>query len=990
MDIQSGKMQLGGAVTAKVVAKRTDSTNAPIGKNQLVMYAAKDGNKFNDIDKNIEVGDTVTIHPSDLNEAANHFADSANPVVNAVTGLAVPIVQDGKVSDDVYSYADVKALNPRTAIGVKKDGSVVLFEIDGRQNGWSAGMNGQGIAEYMVDQGCEKAYFLDGGGSSTAVARLPGDRDLSLLNRPSDGSERADSNCILLVASSGATGTPARLSSYPGKIQILAGSQYDLSKLSVKATDANDYPASMPGVLTYTADSKIGAVSGTAFTASSGAGKGRITLRSGSIQGIVDVEVVSRVDAIHSDVPMVSTAPGTSAQVGVTATLNGRQVTATPAAFQWSLAPGSIGTIDSASGRFTAAGQKADGNLSIKGGGQTITLPVAVGADMTVDTGTEWSYLDTGADAKANAKIMETPYSHHDDQHRIPDLSNNDAWAYPTSKATTIGQSSGDGVIVRSGPSGSASRLGLNALGARFEIRKTQVDASDSSLVWELIDGSRFPEDNTLNGWYRSTYTEAYDYTGADTSGWKKADGPFGVSSDDKALNGSKVLLSKQGGKVPTSFFVHHFNVADPGTVQTIVGKLSYNDAAIVYLNGYKVKEFNTTGYASNLSEGAASPVSGVQSGSFTLSDSHMLMKGDNVLAVEVHQMGGHDDDAYFNFDSLLLSTQTAPVQPQVKDVTLQPGSSPSSRNFAWSSSTADTGYVQIALKSDYDGYNFPVGKARVFQSGTTTTANGWTAHDATVSPLKTNTEYVYRVGNADQWSATYSFKTQGVGGSYSFLLMGDPQIGSGGNAANDVIGWKQTLGRATETFPDSAFIMSAGDQVEVSNDEFLYDDFFTPEQIPGYTLSPTVGNHDCNVAYRDHFNVPNLDLKLGNAYNTGGDYWYRYGDTLFMDLNSNNASAAEHKEFMQKAIGANSDATWRIVTFHHAPYSTGPHTTDSQINDIRTNWENAGIFDDLGIQVVLNGHDHSYTRSFQMERGRAVSTAQDGKDLTDPKASFM
>ena len=52
-------------------------------------------------------------------------------------------------------------------------------------------------------------------------------------------------------------------------------------------------------------------------------------------------------------------------------------------------------------------------------------------------------------------------------------------------------------------------------------------------------------------------------------------------------------------------------------------------------------------------------------------------------------------------------------------------------------------------------------------------------------------------------------------------------------------------------------------------------------------------------------------------------DYWFVYDNTLFMVINSNNRSTAEHKEFMESAIAQNPDVRWKTVVFHHSVYST-------------------------------------------------------------------
>src|SRR5581483_10790387 len=77
---------------------------------------------------------------------------------------------------------------PRTSIGVDRSGKhVTMLVVDGRREGFSAGLNGQQLGEEMIRLGCSDALILDGGGSSTMVFRDADDQAPRLVNHPSDG-----------------------------------------------------------------------------------------------------------------------------------------------------------------------------------------------------------------------------------------------------------------------------------------------------------------------------------------------------------------------------------------------------------------------------------------------------------------------------------------------------------------------------------------------------------------------------------------------------------------------------------------------------------------------------------------------------------------------------------------------------------------------------------------------------------------------------------
>lgn len=84
------------------------------------------------------------------------------------------------------------------------------------------------------------------------------------------------------------------------------------------------------------------------------------------------------------------------------------------------------------------------------------------------------------------------------------------------------------------------------------------------------------------------------------------------------------------------------------------------------------------------------------------------------------------------------------------------------------------------------------------------------------------------------------------------------------------------------------------------------------------------------SAAYNEHFNLPNESRNKGIT-KAGSDYWFVYENTLFIDINSNNRSAAEHKAFIEEAIAANPNVKWKTVVFHHSIYSSASHVNDGE-----------------------------------------------------------
>ena len=99
----------------------------------------------------------------------------------------------------------------------------------------------------------------------------------------------------------------------------------------------------------------------------------------------------------------------------------------------------------------------------------------------------------------------------------------------------------------------------------------------------------------------------------------------------------------------------------------------------------------------------------------------------------------------------------------------------------------------------------------------------------------------------------------------------------------------------------------------------------------------------------------------------------------LFIVLDTNNYNCATHENVIKKAINENPDAKWRVVTFHQDIYGSGLDHSDSDGMVLRT--QLTPIFDECDIDVVLQGHDHTYSRTYQLTGDGKEHEAFDKKD---------
>ena len=158
------------------------------------------------------------------------------------------MVKDGKiVVEHSANYTTDRA--SRTAVGITKTGKVVFMVMDGRQEPVSCGGSMQEIAQVMLDAGCNIAINLDGGGSSTYVAKQEGADSLSVISTPSDGFERSVSTSLMMVSTAPSSTAFDHAVLEAETAYLTVGSSVDLIATGVSATGN---PAELPDGVQWT------------------------------------------------------------------------------------------------------------------------------------------------------------------------------------------------------------------------------------------------------------------------------------------------------------------------------------------------------------------------------------------------------------------------------------------------------------------------------------------------------------------------------------------------------------------------------------------------------------------------------------------------------------------------------------------------------------------------------------------------------------------
>ena len=225
--VKKGSLAIGETLKLTVEEVREGASATPVGEEQVVLSV----NEKSDIYylnalRGMPIGATVTLN---ITAADDEWED-----VEYAVGALYSLVENG---------AEVSGLptgvSPRTAVGQKRDGTLVFYTVDGRRAGHSVGASLSQVAQRLMELGCETALCLDGGGSTTLAVTTPDSLNTSVINRPSEGGERAVTNQIFLVADNNPSGQLSRFYVNPEYTYVLAGSRV---KITAAAVDTRHIP----------------------------------------------------------------------------------------------------------------------------------------------------------------------------------------------------------------------------------------------------------------------------------------------------------------------------------------------------------------------------------------------------------------------------------------------------------------------------------------------------------------------------------------------------------------------------------------------------------------------------------------------------------------------------------------------------------------------------------------------------------------------------
>jgi hypothetical protein len=250
--------------------------------------------------------------------------------------------------------------------------------------------------------------------------------------------------------------------------------------------------------------------------------------------------------------------------------------------------------------------------------------------------------------------------------------------------------------------------------------------------------------------------------------------------------------------------------------------------------------------------------------------------------------------------------------------------------------------------------------------------------HSVVFAGLEPRTKYLYRVGDGTHWSEWAAFQTASPGAdAFRFLYLGDAQ-----NSIKSH--WSRVIRAAFASAPDARFIVHAGDLVNRGINDSEWGEWF---QAAGWINAmvpslPSPGNHEYEKSrgettgesmatlashWRAQFALP----QNGPAGLEESVYFVDYQGARMISLNSNEGHEKQ-SQWLHQILGRN-PCRWTIVTFHHPIYSSAKERDNAEIRKL---WQ--PIFDRYHVDLVLQGHDHTYART-----GLETTAAEDSSPST-------
>ena len=287
-------------------------------------------------------------------------------------------------------------------------------------------------------------------------------------------------------------------------------------------------------------------------------------------------------------------------------------------------------------------------------------------------------------------------------------------------------------------------------------------------------------------------------------------------------------------------------------------------------------------------------------------------------------------------------------------------GNPSTSQAVTWRTSTeVKEGLAELAVATSGPEFAKAGSTVKATTQSLTTNLSVAHYHTAEFSDLKPDTKYAYRVGDGVNWSEWFHFTTASdKSDPFSFVYFGDAQ--------NDVRSlWSRVIREAWSDAPKARFMIHAGDLINSAEVDEEWGEWFGA----GHWLNammPSVavpGNHEMAKGENNtrrlshHWRAQFAQPEHGPEGLAETCFTMEYQGVLFIGLNSNEQLEVQ-RDWLEKVLAENK-SQWVVCTFHHPVFSTGKDRDNAKL---RETWK--PVFDKYKVDLVLQGHDHTYGRT--------------------------
>lgn len=406
----SGELKIGGEITAVVESISENDGSVPIPDGKMILSVSADASdELRGRIAKLSEGQTIKITTT-----ASENQELWESAIYGLGALGGKLITNGQLD-----YEDESAA-PRTAVGIKPNGNIIFYTIDGRQSGYSYGARKETVARRLLELGCVEAISLDGGGSTQMAVSGAGSLDMYVVNSPSDGALRSCANFLFLTKPY-PNGIPYELFLENDGSYMLSGSS--VSMAAVIARDSSytetDLPSDIEYRIDYDAETPDGIgrsshIDENGYLTVYGNGDVYVSATGGEAEGhasAVSVSTPDKIELYDSDYGYMvnELSIGANTRVNLTAKSfwGGRELVSDNSCYRWTLVSNdrSVGTLDD-NGVFTASENTgATGTLAVSAGICSIEIPVTINGGSGQGEDSYPSILVSAEDCTVRAKI---------------------------------------------------------------------------------------------------------------------------------------------------------------------------------------------------------------------------------------------------------------------------------------------------------------------------------------------------------------------------------------------------------------------------------------------------------------------------------------------------------------------------------------------------------------------------------------------------------